>query len=142
MQYRLRRKSLVGMGDGTSKKKTAARTEKRAIFRRRFSRLVELQRSAIVWELRTMTGEVNRTQIAPAGPGATLLYDYWYPALRSSKIAGKRMATAMLLGIPLVLGRTTAGRYFAMRDTCPHRGIPLSYGWFDEIGRASCRERV
>lgn len=78
-----------------------------------------------------MTGEVTRAQVAAAGPGATLLYDDWYPALRSSKIAGKHMATAMLLGIPLVLGRTSAGRYFAMRDTCPHRGIPLSYGWFD-----------
>ncbi len=41
------------------------------------------------------------------------------------------MAKAMLLGIPLVLGRTADGRIFAMRDTCPHRGIPLSYGWFD-----------
>jgi phenylpropionate dioxygenase-like ring-hydroxylating dioxygenase large terminal subunit len=41
------------------------------------------------------------------------------------------MTKAMLLGIPLVLGRTEDGRIFAMRDTCPHRGIPLSYGWFD-----------
>lgn len=68
---------------------------------------------------------------AAAGPGATLLYDDWHPALRPPKISGKQMATAMLLGLPLVPGRTTAGRYFAIRDTCPHRGIPLSYGWFD-----------
>src|ERR1700676_2505300 len=82
-------------------------------------------------KLSTMTGEVTRAQAAAAGPGATLLYDDWYPALRSDKIAGKHMATAVLLGIPLVLGRTSAGCYFAIRDTCPHRGIPLSYGWFD-----------
>jgi phenylpropionate dioxygenase-like ring-hydroxylating dioxygenase large terminal subunit len=37
----------------------------------------------------------------------------------------------MLLDIPLVLGRRSDGRVFAMRDSCPHRGIPLSYGWFD-----------
>ncbi|MGC2233522.1 MAG: Rieske 2Fe-2S domain-containing protein, partial [Candidatus Acidiferrum sp.] len=30
-----------------------------------------------------------------------------------------------------VLGRTSEGRAFAMRDSCPHRGIPLSYGRFD-----------
>jgi len=44
----------------------------------------------------------------------------------------------MLLDIPLVLGRLNDGRVFAMRDSCPHRGIPLSAGWFD--GRhVTCR---
>lgn len=37
----------------------------------------------------------------------------------------------MLLGVPLVLGRDSKGRAFAMRDSCPHRGIPLSFGRFD-----------
>ena len=37
----------------------------------------------------------------------------------------------MLLEVPLVLGRTSDGKAFAMRDSCPHRGIPLSYGRFD-----------
>jgi phenylpropionate dioxygenase-like ring-hydroxylating dioxygenase large terminal subunit len=37
----------------------------------------------------------------------------------------------MLLEVPLVLGRTDEGKAFAMRDSCPHRGIPLSYGRFD-----------
>src|SRR5271168_2731660 len=59
------------------------------------------------------------------------LWDFWYPALRSSEIVGKRLATAMLLEVPLVLGRTADGKAFAMRDSCPHRGIPLSYGHFD-----------
>ncbi len=79
----------------------------------------------------TMIGDVTRAQVATSATTATLLYDDWYPALRASAISGKRMAKAMLLGIPLVLGRTAAGKYFAMRDACPHRGIPLSYGWFD-----------
>ena len=64
-------------------------------------------------------------------PRTTLIYDDWYPAIRASEIAGKQMAKAILLGIPLVLGRKSDGKYFAMRDLCPHRGIPLSYGWFD-----------
>ncbi len=78
-----------------------------------------------------MIGEVTRAASAPSGPTTTLIYDDWYPAIRASAISGKRMAKAMLLGIPLVLGRTADGYYFAMRDSCPHRGIPLSYGWFD-----------
>jgi phenylpropionate dioxygenase-like ring-hydroxylating dioxygenase large terminal subunit len=64
-------------------------------------------------------------------PGTALIYDDWYPALRSGELAGKKLATAKLLGIPLVLGRRSDGQIFAMRDSCPHRGIPLSCGWFD-----------
>ena len=76
------------------------------------------------------------TTIDPAGtaiggPTATLIYDDWYPALRSDKLRGKTLCTAMLLDLPLVLGRRTDGKIFAMRDSCPHRGIPLSHGWFD-----------
>ena len=74
-------------------------------------------------KLSTMTGEVTRTEAAAAGPGATLLYDDWHPALRSLKISGMQMATAMLLGFPLVPGRTTAGHYFAIRDTYPQTGF-------------------
>jgi phenylpropionate dioxygenase-like ring-hydroxylating dioxygenase large terminal subunit len=62
---------------------------------------------------------------------AGFLWDFWYPALRSTEIVGQRLATAMLLEVPLVLGRTSEGKAFAMRDSCPHRGIPLSYGRFD-----------
>jgi phenylpropionate dioxygenase-like ring-hydroxylating dioxygenase large terminal subunit len=78
-----------------------------------------------------MTGEVTRAAVGSSGPTTTLIYDDWYPAIRASEISGKQMAKAILLGIPLVLGRKSDGKYFAMRDLCPHRGIPLSYGWFD-----------
>ena len=76
----------------------------------------------------TMTSEVTR---AASSPTTALIYDDWYPAIRASEISGRQMAKAMLLGIPLVLGRTASGSYFATRDSCPHRGIPLSYGWFN-----------
>src|SRR5215472_17518673 len=72
------------------------------------------------------------------GPSATLIYDDWYPALRTDRLRKGKLATAMLLDIPLVLGRRSDGRVFAMRDSCPHRGIPLSYGWFDGE-RVTCR---
>jgi nitrite reductase/ring-hydroxylating ferredoxin subunit len=65
------------------------------------------------------------------GPDTSLIYNDWYPAMRSDGLRGRKMATAMLLGIPLVLGRKEDGSIFAMRDSCPHRGIPLSCGWFD-----------
>ena len=72
------------------------------------------------------------------GPSATLIYDDWYPAMRANGLRKGKLATAMLLGIPLVLGRRGDGRLFAMRDSCPHRGIPLSVGWFDG-NRVTCR---
>jgi phenylpropionate dioxygenase-like ring-hydroxylating dioxygenase large terminal subunit len=72
------------------------------------------------------------------GPAATLLYDDWYPALRTAKLKRGKLAAAMLLDIPLVLGRRADGRVFALRDSCPHRGIPLRYGWFDGQ-RVTCR---
>ncbi len=37
----------------------------------------------------------------------------------------------MLLEVPLVLGRDAAGKPFALRDVCPHRAFPLSFGRFD-----------
>ena len=62
---------------------------------------------------------------------AGFLWDFWYPALRSTEVTGNHLKKAMLLEVPLVLGRTSEGKAFAMRDSCPHRGIPLSYGRFD-----------
>ncbi len=62
---------------------------------------------------------------------ARFLWDFWYPAVRSAEIRGQKLVTAMLLEVPLVLGRTSEGKAFAMRDSCPHRGIPLSYGRLD-----------
>src|SRR6202451_2121160 len=72
------------------------------------------------------------------GPTATLIYDDWYPALRTSQLRPGKLATAMLLDVPLVLGKLNSGELFAMRDSCPHRVIPLSYGCFD-VNRVPCR---
>jgi phenylpropionate dioxygenase-like ring-hydroxylating dioxygenase large terminal subunit len=78
--------------------------------------------------LQTNTDTARET---PAEADAGFLWDFWYPAVRSSEIAGQKLVTAMLLEVPLVLGRTSEGKAFVMRDSCPHRGIPLSYGRLD-----------
>jgi phenylpropionate dioxygenase-like ring-hydroxylating dioxygenase large terminal subunit len=72
------------------------------------------------------------------GPPAILIYDDWYPAARSTGLLGNKMVKSMLCGIPLVLGRKQSGEVWAMRDLCPHRGIPLSAGWYDGQ-RVTCK---
>jgi len=80
---------------------------------------------------RAQVPEEAATPRTERGDDPGFLLDFWYPAARSSEIRGRRLLTAMLLEVPLVLGRTDEGKAFAMRDSCPHRGIPLSYGCFD-----------
>jgi phenylpropionate dioxygenase-like ring-hydroxylating dioxygenase large terminal subunit len=68
---------------------------------------------------------------AKDGPPAEMIFGEWYPALRADTLKPKDTAVTMLLGIPMLLGRKADGALFCMRDLCPHRGIPLSAGWFD-----------
>src|SRR5450432_2294098 len=79
----------------------------------------------------TLENTVKAARESTAETELGFLWDFWYPAMRSSEIYGKNLAKAMLLEVPLVIGRTSEGKAFAMRDACPHRGIPLSYGHFD-----------
>lgn len=60
-----------------------------------------------------------------------MLTGFWYRALPSEKVKNGRLYKAMLLEIPLVIGRDRNGKAFALRDACPHRGMPLSCGWFE-----------
>jgi len=60
-----------------------------------------------------------------------MLWGFWYPALRSDQVRGRKLERAMLLEVPLVIGRDMAGKAFALRDICPHRAFPLSFGQFD-----------
>jgi phenylpropionate dioxygenase-like ring-hydroxylating dioxygenase large terminal subunit len=41
------------------------------------------------------------------------------------------MKPQMLLGQPLLICRDRQGRFSALRNICPHRAMPLSYGSFD-----------
>src|SRR5580700_11666937 len=60
-----------------------------------------------------------------------IMWGFWYPALRSEQVRGRKLVRATLLDVPLVLGRDAAGKAFALRDVCPHRAFPLSFGQFD-----------
>lgn len=64
-------------------------------------------------------------------PDSLMLFGFWYRVLPSERLARRKMQKAMLLEIPLVIGRDYQGKPFALRDACPHRGMPLSYGHFD-----------
>jgi phenylpropionate dioxygenase-like ring-hydroxylating dioxygenase large terminal subunit len=56
------------------------------------------------------------------------LRDVWYMAALARDFAPGAMRRVILLGEPIVVGRMRDGRVFAMRDICPHRGVPLSAG--------------
>src|SRR5579863_9512438 len=71
------------------------------------------------------------TESASNKASGEMMWGFWYPALRSSRVYGRKLARAILLDVPLVLGRDNAGKPFALRDVCPHRAFPLSFGQFD-----------
>jgi phenylpropionate dioxygenase-like ring-hydroxylating dioxygenase large terminal subunit len=58
-----------------------------------------------------------------------LLRNCWYLAIRSRELKTGALLSRVFLGEPVVLGRGDDGKPFALRNICPHRGMPLSYGW-------------
>ena len=67
-----------------------------------------------------------------------LLRDFWYLAVPSNRLKAGRTLAKRIMGEPVLLGRDAAGGVFALRDVCPHRGVPLSYGDFDGREIACC----
>lgn len=57
-----------------------------------------------------------------------LLTDMWYFAATSAELKPGQQFRREILGEPVLLGRTHAGKAFALRDICPHRAVPLSAG--------------
>jgi phenylpropionate dioxygenase-like ring-hydroxylating dioxygenase large terminal subunit len=64
-------------------------------------------------------------------PDSLMLTGFWYRALPADRVHRNQLHQAMLLEIPLVIGRDRQGKPFALRDACPHRGMPLHCGKFD-----------
>jgi phenylpropionate dioxygenase-like ring-hydroxylating dioxygenase large terminal subunit len=64
-------------------------------------------------------------------PDSLMLRGFWYRALPGDQVGRNELRKAMLLETPLVIGRDKTGRAFCLQDACPHRGMPLSCGWFD-----------
>jgi phenylpropionate dioxygenase-like ring-hydroxylating dioxygenase large terminal subunit len=56
------------------------------------------------------------------------LTDSWYMAALARDVRTGALKRQMLLGEPVVVGRMRDGQAFALRDICPHRGVPLSAG--------------
>ena len=59
------------------------------------------------------------------------LREMWYYAVPGGRLKRGKTLAKTLLGEPLLLGRAGDGTVFALRNICPHRGIPLSFGRFD-----------
>ena len=59
------------------------------------------------------------------------LRDLWYYALPSAELKRGRMLAKTMLGETLLLARDAEGAVFVLRNICPHRGVPLTYGSFD-----------
>lgn len=61
---------------------------------------------------------------------------YWYPVAFSSQISGKPKEVR-LLGERIMIIRDR-GTVYALKNRCPHRGVPLSYGKRQFPGTISC----
>ena len=74
---------------------------------------------------------MNDSPLQRQEPDSLMLFGFWYRALPSDRVPRRKLVKAMLLEIPLIIGRDAQGQAFALRDACPHRGMPLSCGRFD-----------
>lgn len=61
----------------------------------------------------------------------TLLRNLWYLAVPGRDLKPGKMLGRRFMGEPVLLCRTHEGEVFALRDVCPHRGVPLRHGSFD-----------
>lgn len=59
------------------------------------------------------------------------LFGFWYPAVPSHTLRPGTMTALQMLDLPILLCRDRTGALAAMRDICPHRGMPMSFGRFD-----------
>ena len=72
-------------------------------------------------DLITEITEIKPSKSAP-------LFGFWYPACLSSELPPDSLKGTILLGLPILVCKTSKGAVAAMRDICPHRGMPLSFG--------------
>jgi phenylpropionate dioxygenase-like ring-hydroxylating dioxygenase large terminal subunit len=66
------------------------------------------------------------------------LRDLWYVAALSSAVRRGSLKRHLILGEPILIGRTREGEAFALRDICPHRGVPLSAGRINDRQHVEC----
>jgi phenylpropionate dioxygenase-like ring-hydroxylating dioxygenase large terminal subunit len=66
------------------------------------------------------------------------LRNLWYFAMPAASLKPGRMERRFFLDEPVLMGRTRAGEPFALRDLCPHRGVPLSAGTLERTEGGAC----
>jgi len=81
-------------------------------------------------ERRKRLNEFSRSNVAPTRNPA-FLRGLWYLATPGHLLKRGQIAGHVILDEPILLGRDSRARPFAVADLCPHRGIQLSNGHFD-----------
>jgi nitrite reductase/ring-hydroxylating ferredoxin subunit len=76
----------------------------------------------------------DRRQLVPA----LGLREYWWPALPSKKVRGKKPVYWKMLGEEIAFFRDADGSVAAITDICPHRGASMSRGRSFYPGTLSC----
>jgi phenylpropionate dioxygenase-like ring-hydroxylating dioxygenase large terminal subunit len=74
---------------------------------------------------------VTAEQQSIATDAAAPLREAWYYAVPSRRLPRRAVLAKVMLGEPILIGRDASGSPFALRDLCPHRGMPLTAGRFD-----------
>ena len=88
-----------------------------------------------------MKEDEELTHVAPRTPGGEYLRRFWHPVAMSAQLKDLPVAIR-ILGEDLVIFRDGRGEVGLLGRQCAHRRASLEFGRIEEIGRASCRERV
>lgn len=70
--------------------------------------------------------------------GELVLRNLWYLALPSEALKKGKVVGRTIAKERIVFGRDAAGKPYALRDNCPHRGVPLSQGNLLADGTLQC----
>ena len=70
------------------------------------------------------------------------LRDIWYFAMPGENLKIGELTHKGLLGEPIAIGRDEDGAVFALRDICPHRGVPLTAGRMLNGKESACGKSV
>lgn len=71
-------------------------------------------------------------------PAKTFLKNIWYCAIPGSQLKRGKMIQKKIMGELVLIGRDASNNPFALKDLCPHQGVPLTQGAFDGREIACC----
>ncbi len=79
----------------------------------------------------TMLDTVSQNRATVTENKNFFLRNIWYYALPGGQLKPGAIVAKTLLGEAVLLGRSSNGKVFALRNICPHRAVPLTCGQFD-----------